>query len=66
MHPTTRGERATRGQIALSVVLFLGVVTIAYGYFRPSRIGLYAGLLVTAGAVISGVIAVVTRGAMRQ
>ena len=62
MQPARKDERVTRGQLGLATVLFIGVLTIAYGYFHPSRLGLYAGLFVIAGGAIAGIIAIVTRG----
>jgi hypothetical protein len=36
------------------------VLSIAYGYFHPSKIAFYSGLFLTAGGIITGVIRIVT------
>ena len=52
--------RVAKNQIAIAAVLLIGVLVTAYGYFRPNKIALYAGLFLTAGAVITGVVRIVT------
>ncbi len=57
-----QAQRVTRGLLSLAVVLLIGVLLIAYGYYHPSRIALYAGSLLTVGGVIAGIIRLVARG----
>jgi len=57
-----QAQRVTSVQLGLTVVLLVGVLTIAYGYSHPSRIAVYAGLLLTVGGVITGIIRIVARG----
>jgi hypothetical protein len=66
MPQVIRAERVTRGRLGLAVVLLIGVLTIAYGYYRPSRVAEYAGLLLTLVGIIMGVVAIVIRGGERQ
>ena len=48
-------------QIGLAVWLLVGVLLIFYGYFHPSRMILYAGLLITASGAAVGAIGLVMR-----
>jgi hypothetical protein len=54
-------EGVAKSQLGIASVLLIGVLVTAYGYFHPSKIALYAGLFLTAGAVLIGVVRVVTR-----
>ena len=47
--------------VVIAVVLLLGIMVLAYGYFNESKIGLYVGLLVTAAGVLVGVLQMVIR-----
>lgn len=49
------------GQLGLTAVLLAGVPTLTYGYLHRSRMALYAGLLLTLGGVVKGVIRIVTQ-----
>lgn len=62
MRPAIGAKRVTRSQLGLAAVLLVGVLTIAYGYFNPSRIAFYAGLFLTVAGVITGVVHIVTHG----
>jgi hypothetical protein len=55
-------RNATRGEIGVAVVLLLGVLALAYGYFQQSKIGFYGGLVVTAAGVLISVLRIVMRG----
>ena len=54
-------RRATTGEVVLAATLLVGILLIAHGYFRESRIELYVGLAVTASAVVAGVVHTVLR-----
>jgi hypothetical protein len=45
----------------MATTLMLGVLILAYGVFSHSRVGLYAGLAVTAAGVLVGVVQMLTR-----
>jgi hypothetical protein len=45
--------------IVTATVLLLGVLLVAYGYYRPSHVGLYAGLAVTLLGVLGGTMQIV-------
>ena len=54
-------EKVTAKYVAIAVVLLLGIMVLAYGYFYESKIGLYVGLLLTAAGVLVGVLQMVIR-----
>ena len=54
-------KKVTAKYVAIAVVLLLGIMVLAYGYFNESKIGLYVGLLVTAAGVLVGVLQMVIR-----
>jgi hypothetical protein len=54
-------EKVTAKYVAIAVVLLLGIMVLAYGYFYGSKIGLYVGLLVTSAGVLVGVLQLVIR-----
>ena len=62
MRAAIGAERITRSQVGLAAVLLVGVLAIAYGFFHPSKIAFYAGLFLTVGGVITGVVRIVTHG----
>jgi hypothetical protein len=45
--------------IFLAVVLLVGILVIAYGYYEESKLVLYLGLTITLIGVISGVLRIV-------
>ena len=49
----------TNGQLLNAIVLLVGVLLIAYGFFHPSAISFYAGLFVILSGVLYGVIGIV-------
>jgi len=57
-----QAQRVTSGQLGLAVVLLIGVLAIVYGCYHPSKMAVYAGLLLTVGGVITGIIRTVARG----
>jgi len=66
MGSTIGGSGITRGQLGTATVVLIGVLMLTYGYFHPSKIGLYAGLFVTAAGVMMGVLQVVIHGKGRE
>jgi hypothetical protein len=61
--PATVGSgRVSNAQLCSATVLLVGVLAIAYGWFHPSRVGLYAGLFVTAAGVLTWVVRTVANG----
>ena len=55
-------KKVTAKYVAIAVVLLLGIMVLAYGYFYESKIGLYVGLLVTAAGVLVGGLEMIIRG----
>jgi len=55
-------KKVTAKYVAIAVVVLLGIIVLAYGYFYESKIGLYAGLLLTAAGVFVGVLEMIIRG----
>jgi hypothetical protein len=49
-------------QVGLATLLLVGVLAIAYGYLHPNKIAFYAGLFLTLGGVITGVVRIVAGG----
>ena len=47
--------------IFLAVVLLVGILVIAYGYYQESKLVLYLGLTITLIGVISGVFRIVVQ-----
>jgi len=54
-------ERVAGNQIGMAVVLLLGVLLTAVGWFRPNQDVLGAGLLVTLAGVMTGIVGIVVR-----
>jgi hypothetical protein len=54
-------KKVTAKHLVIAVVLLLGIIVLAYGYFYESKIGLYVGLLVTAAGVLVGVLQMIIR-----
>ena len=54
-------KKVTAKYVAITVVLLLGIMVLAYGYFYGSKIGLYVGLLLTTAGVLVGVLQMVIR-----
>jgi hypothetical protein len=52
----TTASRVPATLIAPAVALLVGILVIAYGWFHPSKAGLYAGLFLTAGGVLNWVV----------
>ena len=59
-------DRVSSGALGLAAVLLAGVLAIGYGYFHPSKVAFYAGLVVTAAGVIIGTIRLVVHGSGRD
>lgn len=57
--------QVTGFQVGMTVVLLIGVLLLAYGWFHLSKTGLYGGLLVTGAGVLVGVVDLVTHVALR-
>ena len=47
---------ADGGWLTVATALLAGLITVAYGYFHHSRIGLVVGLAVTAAGVLGGIV----------
>jgi hypothetical protein len=58
---TLPNSNVTKSQLGMAIVVLIGILVVAYGYFRQSKAGLYVGLLVTVAGVLYGVIQIVTR-----
>ncbi len=54
-------KKVTAKHLVIAVVLLLGIMVLAYGYFYESKIGLYVGLLVTAAGVLVGILQIILR-----
>jgi len=54
-------EKVTAKYVVIAVVLLLGIMVLAYGYFYGSKIGLYVGLFLTAAGVLVGILQMVIR-----
>ncbi len=55
-------NKVSKPTLTLSLVLFLGVLWLAYGYFQKSSLALVGGLLVIAVGAISGILQIAVRG----
>jgi hypothetical protein len=55
-------KKVTAKHLVIAVVLLLGIMVLAYGYFYESKIGLYVGLLLTAAGVLVGILQIILRG----
>jgi hypothetical protein len=55
-------EKVTAKHLVIAVVLLLGIMVLAYGFFYESKIGLYVGLLLTAAGVLVSILQIILRG----
>ncbi len=49
-------ERVPTKSVVIGVILLLGVLSMAYGYFQENQIMLYVGLAVTILGALNGII----------
>jgi hypothetical protein len=49
----------TTSQIVNTVVLLLGILWVAFGYYGANEAALFAGLIVTAAGVLNGVMRII-------
>jgi uncharacterized membrane protein len=57
-------SKVGKGQLVLAVVLLLGVLVMAYGYFQHSKAGIYIGAAVIVAGVLNGIVQMIGRGDM--
>jgi len=57
----TRQNPVPRGHIVLAIVLFIGVLILAFGYYQQNRIGFYLGLFVIIAGVLNGIVHIILR-----
>ncbi len=62
MQATIRTIHVPASQLWAATVLLVGVLAIAYGWFHPSKVWLYAGLIVTAGGCLTWIARGLARG----
>ena len=62
MTTTHPHRRVSSGQLGIAVTALLGVLVMAYGVFSSNRLGVYAGVLLTAAAVLPGVVQILWHG----
>ncbi len=56
MIPTQQRTKVPSRTIGSAIVMFAGIVLLAYGYFQDARAILYAGLVMTLAGVLTGII----------
>jgi hypothetical protein len=64
MRVSGRTERVASKDVVLATVFLVGMATLGYGYFGPSKVAFYAGLFVTIGGAILGAMRLVLVGSL--
>ena len=58
----TRFSKSGPGYLIMSIILLIGILMIAFGFFRQERITLIIGLIITVAGVLNGILMIVIRG----
>ncbi len=59
--PTFRERAVSPGLLIVAIVLLVGVMVLAYGFFQQSRVGLGVGLVVILAGALNGVLKILAR-----
>lgn len=62
MATTHPHKQVSGGQLGIATTALVGVLVMAYGVFSSNRLAVYAGVLLTAAAVLPGVVQIITHG----
>jgi hypothetical protein len=58
----TRFSKSGPGYLIMSIILLIGILMIAFGFFRQERTTLIIGLIITVAGVLNGILMIVIRG----